>query len=110
VVQDITNAVFVAQIRQSKYHVDHLAQFQWTVTNGPTGQLMLTLLPDQTWTVSTLVNAAVWDVEMLLNGNQYTVVPESKVSVTPGISQSELSLAYPATATGVADNATTVNS
>ncbi len=90
VAMDITNDSFIAQIRRHRYSRHAMMSMTTEVIDGLTGHVRLTLTPEQTgWLVLWMVHG-VWDLEMLRGGNEYTIIPESTVHVTPGISQGTL--------------------
>lgn len=87
VATDISDAEFVSQIRKFEYAKYPVVQFICTIIDGPTGHLRIKLTPEQTDYMAHVMFHGVWDLEMQLDGEEYTVVPQSKVEVEPGISQ-----------------------
>lgn len=105
-VQDITGAIFIAQIKRRRYSKYAVAQMTYEIIDGPTGRLRLRLTPDQTSLLVRCTFRGVWDLEMQLNGIESTVIAESFVRVLPGISQGTMVQSQAALSTGVAnDNA-----
>lgn len=103
-VQDITGAIFIAQVKRRRYSKYAVVQMSYEILDGPTGKLRLRLTPDQTSFLVRCTLRGVWDLEMQLNGIESTVIAESQVRVLPGISQGTMVQSQSALGTGVANN------
>jgi hypothetical protein len=93
---NITGATFLSQIRTSRNGVG-IAQFQWEIIDAPNGKVRLWLSPIQTRAAAQASEIGVWDLEMRIGGREYTVIPESPVTLRLGVSQGDYlypSLAY----------------
>lgn len=107
-VTDVAGAVFNAQVRSPSPSGTLLAQMTYEVTGPLTVRFRLSPYQTQMATAVTLTRG-VWDAEMRLNGVEYTVVPESKVTLIQGVSQGDGSYPDPAAmSTGEAYNAMVV--
>ena len=105
-VVDVTGAHFVAQIRPSRSAVLAL-QFTCETINATGGEVRLSLTPVQTQWLATQLTSGVWDMEIhTVDGYEWTVVPESKVTVTMGVSQGEILSSGTATAGAIGLNPT----
>lgn len=92
-VMDITGATFVAQIKRSRYHRYIYVEFSYEIGDAEAGEVTFKLGPEQTTEMALWIHKGVWDAEMILDGIEYTVIPESDVTVHPAISQEDNELA-----------------
>jgi hypothetical protein len=83
----------VAQIKRSRYHRYIYAEFGYEIGDPLLGEVTFTLTPEQNAEMALWIHSGVWDAEMILDGVEYTVIPESVVTIDPAISQEDNELA-----------------